>query len=210
MRRPSILTRGNHSIVQNLINKSKKPSKEPWEELPEVWPTQSAYFKWLRGQMRKAWARHPIKHAYMLKHRVRAPLGRKTIPNPTGMVWCAPCEQCGATLRESDCQVDHIIPAGSFKSWDDFTAWMIRLMHINFDSVRSVCKPCHKIITHAELKGMSFEEAKLDKEVIAFKNLTANQQKRILSSTGLIFKYATNAKQRTAVYRQHLLNERKL
>jgi len=178
--------------------------KEPWEELPEVWPTQSAYFEWIRGQMRRAWARHPIKHAYKLRHRIRAPLGRITKNNPTGEVWCAKCEQCGTLVREYESQVDHIIGAGSFKSWDDFTVWMMRLMHINFDSIQVVCKPCHKIITHAERYDMTFEEAKLEKEVIVFKNLTASKQKVVLEIYKLSIK-ATNAKERVAVYRQHLL-----
>lgn len=182
----------------------KKKGQEPWQCLPEVWPTRSSYFVWLRGAMRRAWARHPIKHAYKLKHRIRAPLGRITKSNPTGEVWCARCEQCDVVVRESESQVDHIVSAGSFKGWDDFEQWMYRLMHINFDSIQVVCKSCHQIITHAERYGMSFEEAKLAKEVIAFGNLTAREQKVVLEIYKLSIK-ATNAEQRVAVYRQHLL-----
>ena len=184
-------------------------NKTPWEQVPDVWKTESAYFIWLRGQLRRVWSRHPVKIAYMLKHRIRAPLGRITKSNPTGEVWCARCEQCGTVVRQSQCEVDHIVSAGSFKGWDDFERWVHTLLHINFDSIQSVCKPCHKIITHAERYGMSFEEAKLEKEVIVFKNLTAGEQKYKLAFLGWAGMTA-NAKQRVAVYRQHLLNERKL
>jgi len=76
--------------------------KEPWEELPDVWKDAKAYFIWLRGQMRRAWSRHPIKIEYMKSQRVRAPLGKKTKRNPTGEVWAAKCEICNQLFRQTE------------------------------------------------------------------------------------------------------------
>ena len=35
--------------------------KEPWEQCPDVWKTKAMFFQWMRGQMRRAWSRHPVK-----------------------------------------------------------------------------------------------------------------------------------------------------
>lgn len=154
--------------------------------------------------MRRAWSRHPIKVAYKHAHRERGCLGKKTKKNPTGEVWCSRCEHCGVLHREANTEVDHIEQAGSFKSWDEFLGWMQRLMHINFDSIRVVCKPCHKIISHAQRKGISFEEAALDKRLIAFTKLSAKEQVTILRDLKLGPLFMSNAKQRKAAYKQHL------
>lgn len=182
------------------------PPMEPWEQCPTVWKTKAAFFNWLRGSMRRAWARHPVKVSYMNNHRERVPLGRKTLKNPTGLVWGCRCEHCNQLFRQTECEVDHIEAAGSFKGWEDFEAWMIKLMHINWDSIRVVCKTCHRIISYAERMGMTFEDAKLEKEVIAFTKLPIKEQSAILVKCmcGHFVHVATNAKQRRAAYKQYL------
>lgn len=184
------------------MSRASKRALEPWEQCPDVWKTKAQFFQWMRGQMRRAWARHPVKVAYMHQHRERVPLGRKTAKNPEGLVWGCRCEHCSQLFKQTQCEVDHIDAAGSFKGWDDFEAWMHKLMHINFDSIRVVCKECHRIISYAERMGMSFEEAKLEKEVIAFALLPVDTQKKIL--LGNSHAVCTNARQRRAAYKQYL------
>jgi len=176
--------------------------KEPWEQCPDVWKTKAQFFQWMRGQMRRAWSRHPVKVAYMAQHRTRVPLGRKTTKNPKGLVWGCQCEHCKQEFKQTECEVDHINAAGSFKGWHDFEAWMTRLMHINFDSIRVVCKGCHRIISYAALTGITFEEAKLEKEVIAFAKGSVTQQCNELFSLNI--GECTNAKQRRAAYKKYL------
>jgi hypothetical protein len=189
--------------ARNLHELAK--SLEPWQVCPDVWKTKAQFFQWMRGQMRRAWSRHPVKVAYMHQHRKRVPLGRITTKNPQGLVWGCQCEHCKQNFKQTECEVDHIDAAGSFKGWEDFEAWMTKLMHINFDSIRVVCKECHRIISYAERMGMTFEEAKLEKQVIAFTKLTVLQQRVVL-----IDNYSThpseitNAKLRRAVYKQIL------
>jgi hypothetical protein len=180
--------------------------KEPWDCCPDVWKTKAAFFAWMRGQMRRAWSRHPVKVSYMHNHRERVPLGRKTAKNPTGLVWGCRCEHCNQLFKQVECEVDHIEAAGSFKGWEDFEAWMIKLMHINWDSIRVVCKECHRIISYAERTGMTFEEAKLEKEAIAFSKLSVVKQCDILE---LALGYdkaarASNAKLRRTLFTKHL------
>ncbi len=179
-----------------------KNSLEPWQQCPTVWKTEAAFFIWMRGQMRRAWSRHPVKIAYMTQHRERVPLGKKTVKNPQGLVWGCRCEHCKELFKQAACEVDHLEAAGSFKGWDDFEAWMVKIMHINFDSIRAVCKTCHRIISYAERMGYTFEEAKLEKEVIAFTKLPITKQISILGTTE-----HTNAKLRRAAYKHYLANK---
>jgi hypothetical protein len=174
---------------------------EPWEQCPDVWETKAMFFQWMRGQMRRAWSRHPVKVSYMHAHRERVPLGRVTTKNPKGLVWGCRCEHCHQLFKQTQCEVDHIEAAGSFKGWEDFEAWMVKLMHINWDSIRIVCKECHRIISYAERMHITFEEAKLEKEVIAFTKTKLHQQVSVMT---LIGSDATNAKQRRAAYKKYL------
>ncbi len=176
---------------------------EPWQQCPDVWKTKAAFFLWMRGQMRRAWARHPVKVSYMHNHRERVPLGRKTAKNPKGLVWGCRCEHCNQLFKQTECEVDHIEGAGSFKDWADFEAWMVKLMHINWDSIRVVCKTCHRIKSYAERYNITFEEAKLEKRVIAFTKLSPDSQTNKL---GLYIGEGdySNAKKRRAAYKQYL------
>jgi len=185
------------------MSRTSKVGKEPWEQCPDVWKTKAQFFQWMRGQMRRAWSRHPVKVAYMHQHRKRVPLGRVTTKNPQGLVWGCQCEHCHQEFKQTECEVDHIDAAGSFKGWEDFEAWMHKLMHINFDSIRIVCKECHRIISYAERMGYTFEEAKLEKEVIAFTKLPIPKQIELIGTGS----FPTNAKQRRAAYKK-LLQEK--
>ena len=185
---------------------AKVESLEPWQQCPDVWKTEAEFFQWMRGQMRRAWARHPVKVSYMHNHRERVPLGKPNKKNPTGLVWGCRCEHCNNLFKQTECEVDHIEAAGSFKGWEDFEAWMTKLMHINWNSIRVVCKECHRIISYAERTGKTFEEAKLEKEVIVFTKWPVTRQNAVLVKLwGIQYvKGVTNAKQRRAAYKQAL------
>ena len=146
----------------------------PWEQLPDVWKTEAAYFQWLRGQMRKAWSRHPIKNAYKLGRRTRAAVGKKMdkATQQPCIVWALPCDQCGHVFPQSEVEVDHIIRAGSFKCWADCERWLMALMQICFDDLQLLCKPCHKIKSYAETHNMSFQHAAAEKAAIAWLKAT--------------------------------------
>jgi hypothetical protein len=120
-------------------------------------------------------------------------------------VWGCRCEHCNNLFKQTECEVDHIEAAGSFKGWDDFEAWMTKLMHINWNSIRVVCKECHRIISYAERMGYTFEEAKLEKKVIAFaKQPMQKQHEQLVGLIGKRINLVTNAKQRRAAYKKYL------
>jgi hypothetical protein len=128
------------------------------------WKTESAWWGYLRGCLRKAWSRNPIK-LNLLKSK------RKQIPNPNprgkkDTVWGFDCPLCDNTYVMADGEVDHIVGAGSLKSVDDIQGFVERLLFVTEDDLRLICKPCHRAITYAEKSGMSFDDAKVEKEAI--------------------------------------------
>ena len=179
-------------------------NKMPWEQLPHVWATEAQYFQWLRGQMRKAWSRHPVKNAYKMSRRVRAPVGKKTdkLTGISQVVWALPCDQCAGTFPQNDIEVDHVIRAGSFRGWAECEQWLMALMQINFASLQLLCKPCHKVKSYAETAGCSFEDAQAEKAAIAWlkENTPKYQIGYLVLYTNNDAGDLSNAKKRRAAY----------
>lgn len=157
--------------------------KPPWEEYSHIWKTKSSWFSYVRGCIRKAWMRHPAKMEYIKKHRKRIPN-----PNPKGKfkeVWGFTCELCGNDFPQKDGQIDHKVPAGSLKDTDDIQGFVERLLYVCEDTLQYVCKDCHGILTHAEKKDISFEEAVAEKRVIELMKNPVKDVKKILDEHGL-------------------------
>lgn len=176
----------------------------PWEECPEMWPTQASYFQWMRGQMRKVWCRHPVRNKFIRLNQFKAPIGR--VIKKTGKrqeILAGKCCCCGNTLPKGELQVDHKDAAGSFKGWYDFELWMHGLMHVCVADLQWMCTKCHAIKSYADRWDLTFDEAALEKRVIAFSNTTAKEQ---IACLGQLCPghTATNAEQRKDVYRNYL------
>ena len=190
-------------------NKDHAKDIEPWEQCPDIWKSEAAYFNWIRGAMRKAWCRHPVKISYMHLHRFKAPLGKPTFKYPEGkMIWATHCETCKKLCKEGETEVDDKVRAGGCKSWDEFNVWIKSLLHINHASLAIICKPCHRIKSYSEQHDISFEEAKLRKKVIAFMKQTASQQVAWFERHKYQPSLYANATKRKALYTTYL-RERK-
>lgn len=157
---------------------------EPWKEYPHIWKTPAAWFSYLRGCLRKAWMRHPAKLEYIKKHRKRI-----ANPNPRGKsptAWGFTCEMCGKDFPQKDGQVDHKVEAGSLTKTEDIQGFVERLLYVSEDSLQYVCKECHAALTYASRKGISVEEAVVEKKVIALtKQMSVEDQKKLLDEHGL-------------------------
>tara|TARA_R110000851_G_scaffold42983_1_gene106688 strand:- start:3761 stop:4135 length:375 start_codon:yes stop_codon:yes gene_type:complete len=62
------------------------------------------------------------------------------------------CVECKKWFTDKEVQVDHIIPCGSLKTYDDLPGWVERAF-CEVDGFQIVCKPCHQIKTNEERKG---------------------------------------------------------
>lgn len=141
--------------------KPRKPrtAKDKWETQCLPHASDSKYWQWLRSASRRMWNKHPVKLHLKQTRRFKAPLGVNN-----AMVWAIKCECCGEVFRENFIEVDHIHACGSFKSWQEYTQWLERLMYVDTDCLRLLCKDCHGIQTYSERYGVSLEDAKKRKE----------------------------------------------
>jgi len=127
------------------------------------WKTESQFWTWVRGGLRRsAWNRHPVKLAVLKKARYKSPLGVNGKE-----VWACKCAICKEEKRQAECQVDHILPAGSLNKIEDITPFITRLLFVLPEDLRVVCKWCNSVLAYSDRYGVTFEEAKKRKKEIA-------------------------------------------
>jgi 5-methylcytosine-specific restriction endonuclease McrA len=181
--------------------------KEPWEECPNVWKTPASYFQWIRGQMRLAWKRHPVKLKFIRLNSIKAPVGKRNASGLRNIVKAGECAHCHRPFRLAALQVDHIEGAGSFRSWSDFGKWMHGLMHVCINDLQFMCKQCHDTKTYAERHSISYEAAAKEKRVIKWLKDTPTKE-QVLYLTSMEMPH-NNAKARRNSYRALLVGGNK-
>lgn len=143
--------------------------KQPWLVPGVPWKTEGAFWVWVRGGLRKLWSKHPVKLEYIKvnRRRISNPNEKSRKAHPT--VWGMTCEICGVDHLQSNIQIDHISETGvKFTCLEDIESYAEHLFMVDFESLRALCKNCHSVVSHAQNTGKTFEEAVLDKKVIAF------------------------------------------
>lgn len=174
--------------------------KVPWGE-GTPWKNSVAFYTYLRGCLRSAWSRNPIKHNLIKEKRKQIPN-----PNPKGKketVWGFDCEMCGGTFVMSQCQVDHIIPVGSLQDKKDIQGFVERLLFITKEDLRLVCKSCNSALAYSDKQGITFEEALAIKKAIEI--CKSKKDRDWLLERGI--EPASNAAKRRTQIEKELLNE---
>lgn len=164
---------------------SEEDNKKPWINYPEIWGSESKFLAFIRGGIRKSiWNRYPIKLEYMKNNRKKI-----KNPNPKGRVkevWGGTCYLCRQDFVSNNLQVDHVKGNHRFTSMGDLQTYTEALLFITEDDLEFVCKNCHSIKSHAERYNMTFDEAKVAKNVIAFGKKPLTEQLKVLKSVGVI------------------------
>ena len=159
----------------------------PWENYPHIWRSKSAFMSWLRSGIRKSlWSRSPIKLEFIKKNRkmIENPKkGNRNKPN----IWGAECCICGKDYILKDVEVDHKVGNHSLREISDIENFIMGIVMVNETDLQLICKSCHKIKTHAEKYGLSFDEAVKEKKLIAYGKLKTDEQIKILESHGKPF-----------------------
>ena len=178
-------------------------NKKPWEELPGVWKTESAFLAWIRGGIRQAlWNRHPVKLEFIKRNRIRIPN-----PNPKGkaaFVWGGVCAITGEVLPAKDLQVDHKEGNHSLRKIEDLQKFAEGIILVGIDDLQFISKKAHEVKSYAEKYGISFEDALIEKEIIDLQK--QKKDKDFLLSAGLTPE--SNASKRKQQLRAYLTNKR--
>lgn len=62
------------------------------------------------------------------------------------------CAECGKWWKRKEVQVDHKVPCGSLRSWDDLPRFCQLLFVENPNGYDVLCKPCHLVKTKEQRK----------------------------------------------------------
>lgn len=174
------------------------------QENKEIWKTESAFLSYIRGGVRKAlWNRHPSKTKLINSKRVQIPN-----PNPRGnkaTVWGGECDICKKLFVSAELQVDHIRESGSqLKNISDIQQFIEDIVIVTQDELRWVCINCHSVVSHSQKRGISFEQAKIEKHVISLDK----ENKVVDILTGLNINYIPSTKaKRKALLLEILLKD---
>lgn len=172
---------------------------EPWLLYPSIWKTKSAYLSWIRGGIRRSlWNRHPIKIAVLNEQRYKIPN-----PNPKGKVkevWGAECYICHNEFVLKEIEVDHIQGNHSLNDVSDIQKFVESIVMVKKEDLALVCKGCHKCKSMAEKQGISFEEALIEKKIIAI--MKEKQDSKWLKDNGVV--PASNAAGRRKQIKQRM------
>ena len=176
-------------------------NNKPWEET-KVWDNESQYLNWIRGELRRLWSNYPLRTEFLdeqCREVTQEERGVKLFHRQTKKV--GQCVYCSSWFPKSKLEVDHKTPSDGCNTLEKAEKFLWYCGGVLKDDMQLACKPCHKINTYAERQGLTFEEAKLEKEVVQFKKLKAKDQIELLSKLGYSGK---NAAERIDLYRQYL------
>lgn len=106
--------------------------------------TEAKFFSFIRGSLRSALMKWGPKQ--IAKER-----NRKVVTGKTYRFEYT-CAECLKGFPDKEVQVDHIIPCGSLKTYDDLPGFVERAF-CEADGFQILCRPCHKVKTYEERWG---------------------------------------------------------
>lgn len=183
-----------------LFLRELEDSYAPWEET-DLWKNKSQFMTWVRGKLRGAiWSKWPLKNE--LKRDKRYPVSEADNPEGWGRTkFLIDCELCGKPEGVSKIEVDHISPAGSLIDYTDLTFFFFRLL-CSKDNMRLLDKECHALVTLSDKKGITIEQARIEKQVTSFTKLDVAKQKKLLQDAGFSLSETSNAAKRKKLYKE--------
>lgn len=158
---------------------------------------EKQFLQYIRSLLRSKSLQWPCRNKAMQKARIPA-------TNPTGRIkYNYICDICKGNFTGNQIAVDHIIPCGSIPTIESIGEFCTRL-YCDTDGMRVLCTNCHDIVTLMQKLNISFEEAKFEKTIIAFKKLKAAEQIKQMKLLKIYHPSYKNEEQRIEIYRQHM------
>ena len=103
--------------------------------------TEARFFGFIRSALRSSFMRYPPKH--------QAKGNAKQVTDEGVRYKCA---DCAGLFKSGEVEVDHKIPCGSLKTFEDLPRFVENL-YCEPDGLRVLCKPCHQVRTQASRKA---------------------------------------------------------
>lgn len=107
----------------------------PFKPYPK-W-SEAKFYSFLRSGLRAKWTRWPPRYEALADAR-RVYKGKNKRQK-----YEYKCADCNKYFAQKDVQVDHIIPCGTLKTWNDLAGFAERLF-VSKDKLQILCKPCHR------------------------------------------------------------------
>ncbi len=172
----------------------------PWVWYPDLWPTKSKFYTFLRGALRKAvWNTSPIKITFKNQNCSAPP--EDYVGRAKSGAYCA---LTGEWEGKSKLQVDHCIGNVSLNDEEDILGFIQHLIPPP-NSLQLVKADAHKTKSYAEKQGITFEQAQTQKQIIEI--IKAKKDKQVLQDAGIV--PAGNAAQRRKQLEELLNKENK-
>jgi hypothetical protein len=160
--------------------------------------TESQYLAFIRSALRSKWLRWKPRSDAFLAAR------RKSESDNKKLKWEFQCSLCSQWFCQKDCECDHYPKdAGSILSVQDIGQFCENLF-CETDNLRICCKPCHSAWTYASANGISVDEAKLQKEVIAICKKSVKDVKQFCYDYGYTDAHLSNPDKRRSVVEEIL------
>jgi 5-methylcytosine-specific restriction endonuclease McrA len=118
---------------------AKKPRVER-TRAGNTW-TEARYWGFIRSALREANRKYPPRFQAKLAARHNVDWDRCR--------YGYECAECGELFKDKEVQVDHIVPAGTLKCYEDLPSFVAN-MFCEPDGLQVLCKPCHQTKTNAE------------------------------------------------------------
>ena len=153
--------------------------------------TESQYLAWIRSALRSKWLKWPPR-----AEAINA--ARRVYRGPNKLQkWEVECALCAKWFKLKEIEVDHFPhDAGSILSVDDIGQFVNRL-YCETTNLRVLCVPCHKIYSLSQSKGITMEEAALEKRVT--EKMKDKKLLAYLASYGYTGALVSNASKRRAL-----------
>jgi hypothetical protein len=159
----------------------------PWEtELGKsIWKTKSAWFTWLRGNLRKIWSDNPLRKVWKTSQlrpvSTDERLAKLYHPSTKNVGQCYLCKQW---LAGSKLECDHIVESEGCYSFETAEKFLWHCAANDPSNWALVCKPCHKVKSYSVAQNITFEEAYAQKQAIDI--IKKKQDKSFLESKGIV------------------------
>jgi 5-methylcytosine-specific restriction endonuclease McrA len=133
----------------------------------------------LRSNVRRTWMMSPIRLLKLETTRIA------DMDTTTRTKWLWECVSCNDKFKGPDVQVDHIVGEHKLSSLAHIEQFARSILDVKLDDLQIMCKGCHGIKSYAEKHEMTFDDASIEKQVIAWqKDTKVPKQKSFLGDNG--------------------------